>query len=173
MKKLLSIFFLFLFHSACFATDATYDVNKKELTLPYVIVGDTAYTFLTVQVDDVKVVDIGASNKVGGAGAPPKDCPDTLPKAKYDKIALGMTLEQVNQTLGCQYSAHFFPGSPDAGNNYGNFMVYSWWVGGNSLRSIFVAFDPRGKSVTSTGSLVATPNEPYFKWTLLDMTFTQ
>lgn len=160
--------FLALVVTPAFSVDATYDAEKKELTIPWVVAGDTAYTFLTIRLDSVKVVDMGTSNKVSGKDAPPKDCPSNLPKSKYDKIALGMTLEQVNQTLGCQYSQKSFPGNTNTESTYGNYMVYSWWLGGNSGRSIYVAFDPRGKQVISMGAHYETPNEPNFKWILLD-----
>jgi hypothetical protein len=76
---------------------ATYDGRTGNLTLPFVQLGGTLYTNVVVRLDSFAVLSVGS-------GVSPT-CVDTdLTGVKYDAIAIGMTVDRVNQLLGCAYS---------------------------------------------------------------------
>ncbi len=62
--------------------------------------------------------------------------------ANYNAIAIGMTLQQVNQTMGCQYY-------PSMTTHVQSLTVYNWYDGGQRL--IMVWFDSNGTVTSSQG----------------------
>lgn len=161
MRKL-SLFVFLLFALSSWAADPTYDVAKRQLTIPNIVIGDTTYMGLVVRINSVDVVDAGGNFKSSGSGALPTQCPASIPKANYDKIAMGMSVDQVNKLIGCQfsrksYSADFTynPGQPDT-------LTLIWSMGEDRVRDISVIFDPLGRRVTPTSGDPADPNPNAF-----------
>ena len=73
----------------------------------------------------------------------------TLPKV--DAIALGMTLDQVNQIIGC-------PNNPMYTQRSERYVAYAW-ANPSGSQSIVVFFDPTGTTVTAPTSQ---PGQPQF-----------
>src|SRR4051794_31646113 len=81
---------------------ATYDVNTHILTIPSIQVGNNVYSNLSYRVDSGAVQSVGPGVPVGIIATACTDANFTLDK--YNAVALGMTVAQVNLLFGCQYS---------------------------------------------------------------------
>lgn len=118
----------------------TYNPVKNELTIDSVQVGDTVYLGV--------VVNVGTILKVGGSRLASSTVTANCTVANftlsaYNAIQEGMTIDQVNQAMGCQY----MPLSTLRGANY---VVYVWGVVGQAAR-VTVWFDVNGTVVTKLG----------------------
>ncbi|QDQ27723.1 hypothetical protein FNU76_15950 [Chitinimonas arctica] len=99
----------------------------------------------------------------GGNGVPPagqvkEECTfDDFTLAKYNAIAQGMTVDQVNQTIGCKPRTSLIQRTPS--------MVLQSWTSAQPRAgaSIGVYFDPTGTVVTDVyhGAAGTTPNFKY------------
>lgn len=124
------------------AEEVTYDQTTHTLKIPSLVVGDTRYNDLIVQVGNVTFVSSSSASKANGPNAAPAICAiGTLTLAALDKIKIGMTLEQVNQMLGCQYGMRqLFQMQPTTKPA----QEYTWRSG---LSSITVSFSPTADAV--------------------------
>jgi hypothetical protein len=66
---------------------------------------------------------------------------------KYNRITVGMTMAQVNQTLGCTY----LPGSTHRTTTY---VINSWTAYDNGIKGILIYFDKTNSVVTAQGGSV-------------------
>ena len=69
-----------------------------------------------------------------------------LTLAHYNAIVPGMTLDQVNQTIGCAYY-------PSETMRFTDFVIYHWLVLSGGISFIEVYFDPSGTIVTPQGNV--------------------
>lgn len=126
----------------------TYDPATKYLTIPTITAGDFTYTNLVLKLDSFTYIS-GVATPVGQTPPPPPagTVSDTCTSAnftvaKFTAISLGMTLDQVSQTIGCKYdSAQTF--------TTGSFSRYSW-LGLPKLIQVF--FNVAGTQVTATSA---------------------
>lgn len=87
---------------------AGYNLQKNILTIPSIVVEGVRYNFPKVRIVSVEVVDPGISSQAP-SGLPicngARDSAVSIPvtQEKLDRIQLGMTLDEVNQIVGCQY----------------------------------------------------------------------
>lgn len=135
------------------AEEATYDQATHTLHVPTLVVGNTRYNDLVVKVDSVTLVSASSQSKASGPGAAPAICTmNLLTEAKLDQIKLGMSLEQVNQILGCQYSVRQANGSnPGAPSSY----YYIWQA---VWKSIAVTYLPNNDAA------IPVDGADSFKW---------
>jgi len=144
---------LTLFAAFVHAEEATYDQATHTLRIPTLVVGNTRYNDLVVKVDNATLVSASSQSKASGPGAVPAICTmSLLTEAKLDKIKLGMSLEQVNQILGCQYSIRQVNGSnPGAPSSY----YYIWQA---VWKSIAVTYLP------NSDAAIPVDGAESFKW---------
>ena len=152
-----------------YAADPKYSVSANTLTLPTINVGNINYNNLTIKLDKVTVVGNVSSSIVSGPNALPTLCDMTI--RQYDKIQLGMTIDQVNQTLGCQYTNKGGLGDDYPSDH--NYTTFSWWNGNDAMRAVNVYFDKSAMYVTLNPlSRVETPNVKVFKEPVISMAIT-
>ncbi len=128
------------------ATAVTYDPVTKYLTIPTITAGDYTFTNLVIRLSQFEYIS-GVATPVGQTPPPPPagTVSDTctaanFTAAKFAAITLGMTLDQVNQTIGCKYD-------PVWNLKSTTFSRYSWL---SSPKVIQVFFDVNGTQVTAT-----------------------
>lgn len=151
-----------------YGADPKYDAGKNTLTLPTITVGDRNYNNLVIAIDKVTVVSAKSSSLVSGANAQPAVCPE-IKLAQYNSIQAGMTLDQVNATLGCQYSNKGGLGDDYAASGY-NYTTFAWSNGGDPLRTINVYFDKDAALVTPSVARAENPNVKLYKEVFLPLT---
>lgn len=81
-----------------------YDVQKNILTIPSIELDGVRHNFAKVRIVSVEVVDVGV---VSQAPADLHVCVpgvDPITQEKLNAIQIGMTLDEVNQIMGCQYN---------------------------------------------------------------------
>lgn len=128
------------------ATAVTYDPATKYLTIPTITAGDYTYTNLVLRLSQFEYISgvatpVGQTPPTPPAGTVSDTCTAAnFTAAKFAAIALGMTLDQVNQTIGCKYDAAWNLKSS-------TFSRYSWL---SSPKVIQVFFDVNGTQVTAT-----------------------
>jgi hypothetical protein len=104
----------------------------------------TGYTFTpTSRSVTVSGANITGTNFVvaGSTHIAPTCSQSNFTLANYNAIAIGMTLQQVNQTMGCQYL-------PSQTMYISPYIVYIWYDGG--LKMIQVFFDASNNTVTAS-----------------------
>jgi len=128
------------------ATAVTYDPITRYLTIPTITAGDYTFTNLVIRLSQFEYIS-GVATPVGQTPPPPPagTVSDTctaanFTAAKFAAITLGMTLDQVNQTIGCKYD-------PVWNLKSTTFSRYSWL---SSPKVIQVFFDVNGTQVTAT-----------------------
>jgi hypothetical protein len=129
-------------------TTVIFDGATNLLTMPSVTAGDYIYNNLVIRLEKFTVVSVGTATPVTPTTPTTPTTPATTEKcaaanftrAKYDAIAVGMTFDQVTQTIGCAFD-------PTQTTKLSTFSRYSWI----SLPTLInVYFDPEGKIVTAT-----------------------
>jgi len=133
------------------ASTVTYDLITKYLTIPTITAGDYTYTNLVIRLSQFEYIS-GVATPVGQTPAPAPTPPagtvsDTctaanFTAAKFAAITLGMTLDQVNQTIGCKFD-------PAWNLKSSTFSRYSWL---SLPKVIQVFFDVNGTQVTATSA---------------------
>ena len=126
------------FGTSAFAQTATFDNATRYLTMPSVQVGTTVYSNVVVRLDSFAIIYVGSETPV--SSSLPTTCVTTnFTTAKYNAIALGMTPDQVSQTIGCKFNPAFNTRSQ-------SHLLITW---ANSYSSMIqVYFDPAGTMVT-------------------------
>lgn len=123
-----------------------YDEASRELTVPYVILGGVRYNNLVVKLDVVTVVSVDSTSKASGPEAVPEKCTSAnISQSRFDAIQIGMTLDDVNSIIGCQYTPFLPQGWLNQNAQLNDFILVRWDDGGFS--SIQVVFDVKGKTV--------------------------
>jgi len=118
---------------------ASYDGSTRYLTLPSVTTGGTTYSNVVIRLDSFSIISVG-----GSGGSVAATCsPGMLTLAKFNAVAAGMTLAQVNQLMGCQYYA------PQVVRT--TLFTEYVWVTTDAAAFIEVTFDPSGSFVQDIG----------------------
>lgn len=131
------------------STAVIFDGTTNLLTMPSVTAGEYIYNNLVIRLEKFTVVSVGTATPVTPITPTTPTTPVTtacaatnFTVAKYDAITAGMTMDQVNQAIGCTYD-------PAQISKTGTFSRYSWV----SLPTLIqVYFDLDGKIVTAAGS---------------------
>lgn len=121
----------------------SYDPASNRLTIDSVQLGNTVYTNVVVTVGNV--LSVGGSH---AASSPvTATCtPTNFTTAKFNAIALGMTLDQVSQVMGCV-------NNPAMTQRSTSYVAYAWTGGVGSNALIMVFFDVNGSAVTPIGNV--------------------
>lgn len=120
------------------ATD-TFDATTNQLTIPAVQIGDTIYTNVVIRLNNFDVLAVGGSTPANQVS---DTCtPSNITLDRYNAIQTGMTLDQVNQALGCK------PFGPPT--RMGNQAIYIWRSITPVLTAISVSLDPTALTVMS------------------------
>ena len=149
--KMKSLFLLFLllasgFSSAINAAGNTFDPATNTLTMDSVTVtGDRVYSNVVIRIDKFTVLGVGSSTPVDDGGGISETCgAENFTIAKHNAIQVGMSLDQVNQIIGCESD----PGYTVRGAGFEKHV----WLPSPPLKSILVYFDQSNLKVT--GSLL-------------------
>lgn len=108
-----------------------YDPATNILTIDDITVGNTQYTKLRIRLDQIAVVKVTYTEQqisLTCNGVP-------FSKAKYDAIATGMSLSDVNKVLGCM---------PYTSKGYIDYTTSTW---GNAAYNITVYFNLKDGTV--------------------------
>ena len=118
-----------------------YDPATKILTIDAVTLGNTKYLNVTVRLDQFQVLGVGSAIPIDGVA---DSCtPEMFTIDKFNTIQPGMTLDQVNQVIGCRFD----PGEIIRADPV---VSYTWLSNANSgVRFIRVFFDASTNKVTS------------------------
>ena len=81
-----------------------YNVQENILTLPSVELEGVRFNFPKVRILSIEVLDTGIISEVPAGFSVCSSSGDFLTQSKLDAIQIGMTLNQVNQVLGCLYN---------------------------------------------------------------------
>ncbi len=113
---------LLLFSVNALATD-TFDATTSILNIDAVILNGVKYNNVVIQLTGFNLISIGSYAPVTVSAT----CSTAFSIAQYNAITVGMTMGQVEQVLGCQYTPS---GTYTVGNNavantweYSNFSV--------------------------------------------------
>ena len=98
---------LLLACQAAFSQTSTFDLDSRYLTLPSVQVGNTIYNNLVIRIDSLAVISVGSVTTAPPPSSAAKCTAANFTIAKFNQIAVGMTVDQVTNLLGCQYDATF------------------------------------------------------------------
>lgn len=139
MMFLISSLAMIFFSNAAVALD-TFDPASKNLTIPSVQVGGTVYTNVVLRLDSFAVISVGGSQAPTVSEVCSKS---NFSNQIFNAINLGMTLSQVNSTIGCMYT-------PSRTGRSSTFTSYTWTVVEQAL-AIVVYFDANGNLVTNQG----------------------
>lgn len=142
MKKNLIRFLLLGVASMCapLAAADSYDPSTNRLTIDSIQVGGTVYTGVVVTVGSV--ISVGGSKQVASSVSATCTAAN-ITTASFNAIQEGMSVEQVNQVMGCQYTPALTLKGP-------TFVVYSWAIP-STTTYITVWFDSSGSKVTRLG----------------------
>lgn len=116
-----------------------YDVQQNILTIPSIELDGVRYNFPKVRIISVEVIDTGI---VSQAPAELHICVrnvDAITKEKLNAIQVGMTLDEVNQIMGCQYNP---PINSIVDNCTGcadsSFELFTWGPGLSNMISVHI-----------------------------------
>jgi hypothetical protein len=119
----------------------TFEATTSLLKIDAVVINGVQYNNVVLKLKDVDLVSVGSSAPYGAVS---DTCSaSNITTANFNAITVGMTLDQVNQTIGCKYD-------PGASVNSQSYIVRYWRETAlGSLACIIVWFDPAGNIVTS------------------------
>lgn len=118
------------------AQTATFSESNRQLTLPSVQVGNVLFSNVVVRLDAFTVLASGPGTPIS-LGA----CTEAnFTTARYNAIAIGMTPDQVNDTMGCVFT----PALTQRGPGY----VALAWSPASTRGLVVVFFDANGSVVT-------------------------
>lgn len=144
ISRIAILFATALFSAAACAADV-YDPSTGTLTIPQVQIGQTYYNNVVVKLNNITVESVGSTAPVSGPVS--QTCTSAnFTTATYNAIAVGMTLDQVNQAVGCAYS-------PNLTQRATSFTAFVW---SDSTAHIIVYFDASGSKVTLLGTTYKT-----------------
>lgn len=140
MKQLLTALSLFVAITtagSAIAQTASYDAATRYLTIPSVRVGDTVFSDLVIRLDGIAVISVGAT--APATSSVTDTCAAAnFTTARFNAIALGMSLDQVNQVMGCK-------NNPSLTLRASQYVAHGW---NNIPALIMVWFNPDGTKVT-------------------------
>ncbi len=129
----------------------SFDANTGRLTIDSIQVGNTVYTGVVITIGSV--ISVGgskaASSTATGSTVATTCAAGNFTTAAFNAIQEGMSVSQVNQIMGCQYT----PSLTLRGSNY---LTNSWSVPG-TMTYIQVWFDTSGATVTRLYPSTAIP----------------
>lgn len=146
MKQLFLLFLLLTsgFSSVTAAAGNTFDPATNTLTMDSVTVtGDRVYSNVVIRIDQFTVLGVGSSTPIDGGGGISETCgAGNFTIDKYNAIQVGMSLNQVNQTIGCKFSPEF------TNRVEGIAVVHKWVHSTNGTPFLMVFFDESSLTVT-------------------------
>lgn len=133
-----------------------YDVQQNILTIPSIVLEGVRYNFPKVRILSVEVIDAGI---VSQAPAELHVCVpgvDAITREKLNMIQMGMTLDEVNQIMGCQYNppANSINDSCTGCVDH-SFEVFNWGFGMSNVISVYI--DNTTHRVVNKSSGIFTP----------------
>ncbi len=140
---------LLLFFSASALAVDTYDETTNILNIDAVVVDGIQYNNVVLRLYGFDVISVGSSVPIDD-GTVAETCSDAnFTIARYDAITEGMTLDQVNQIIGCKSDPH--------GTIITGAFVIRGWDNGllpitGGYKQITVTFD------STTGNIVKAPS---------------
>ena len=139
IRSIVAIVASFILTGQAYATRTGYDVEQNILTVPSIELEGVRYNFPKVRIVSVEVIDTGI---VSQAPADLHVCfsgIDSITQEKLDAIQIGMTLDEVNQIIGCQYNP---PALSIHDNCTGcadySFEPFSWGFGMSNVISVHI-----------------------------------
>lgn len=118
------------------AQTATFNESNRQLTMPSVQVGNVVFSNVVVRLDNFTVLASGPGTPIALGACTQAN----FTTARYNAIAVGMTPDQVNATMGCVFS----PALTQRGPGY---VALAW--GATSAQGLVVVFfDANGTVVT-------------------------
>lgn len=126
------------------AQTVQYDASTGYLTIPSLALPSTVYVYGTIysnvviRLDSFAVISVGSSAPATTLPVSGTCTSANLSVGRYNAIAVGMTLDQVNQTFGCYSSSTLRSSS----------FVFHRWNSSNTSATIGVYFNASGTTVT-------------------------
>lgn len=146
MKRLLTAFFFLICiisGVSANAQTANYDATTRYLSIPSIRVGDTVYSDLVIRLDGMTLISVGAAVAAGPTVA--ERCgASNFTTAKFNAITVNMTVDQVNQVMGCKYNSTLTQRNT-------SYLVYVWDYG-QSMVAVY--FDPDGTRATFYAGII-------------------
>lgn len=121
----------------------TFDPKTGQITIESIVIGSVLYSNVVISLGgDFKVISVGGVAPVDPGPVAALCTPANFTAAKFNAIAVGMSLTQVNQIVGCQ---------PDTTYEIlaGGTKIYTWFY--TTTRRISVYFDGTTSLVLGTG----------------------
>ena len=130
----------------------TFDSSTNILNLNQVQYNNIQYNDVVLKLTGYDVQSIGASAPLSPTTppvTPPVDSgtcsSENFTVAKFNAITVGMTVDQVNQTIGCKYD-------PSHTSASASFVSHNWYYKSqNSVQQIILYFDASDSVVTPLG----------------------
>lgn len=121
------------------ASRTGYDEQENVLTIPSLALNGVRYNFPKVRILSVEVVDTGIVSQAPTELHVCDPSVDRITEGKFDLIKMGMTLDDVNQIMGCQYNP---PVNSVHDNCYGcgnySYETFSWNHGISNVISVHI-----------------------------------
>lgn len=138
------------------ATRTGYDVQQNLLTVPSLQIDGVRYNFPKVRILSVEVVDTGIISQAPAALHICVPGADAITQSKLDLIKIGMTLDDVNQIMGCQYNPPFNSINDSCANCPDHsFEIFNWGFGMSNVISVNI--DNTTRRVVNKSSGMFTP----------------
>jgi len=126
--------------ATCPSPTDTFDPSTNTLTLNAVIANSTQYNNVVLNLVEYQVISVVSDPAVTPTPTPTPigACSDiNFTDSIFNAIKLGMTLDQVNQTIGCIFDPSFTVGSS-------SFTTRKWvYLNGSTIKVLSVDFDPK------------------------------
>jgi len=119
----------------------TYDATTNVFTVDAVVLNGIQYNNVVLKLNAYDVISVGSSAPYGQVTDTCSSANITVPI--YNAIVAGMTLAQVNQTIGCKYS-------PALTTAIGDHVSHGWNYGGAIIIVYFDATDSFVKGIIGT-----------------------
>lgn len=121
-----------------------YNPQEKSIHISYILVGD--WVFTNVYITPAWVVSVGGTKPVtDGTG-----CTDAMLKAGFDKIIIGMTVNQVKNIFGCSYNLSAGPDLDARAAASGKSQSTLTWIASGVTVGIGVTFPEKYNSMDDT-----------------------
>ena len=110
------------------------------MTLDDVTVGDQTFTNVVVRIDQFSVKSVGGSGSII-SGVSANCVSGNFTIEKFNAIQIGMSLDQVNQTIGCSFDSNNIVRAS-------GLATYRWQITDPDLKFIQVSFNATDLTVT-------------------------
>ncbi|GAB1385154.1 hypothetical protein MASR1M59_03020 [Melaminivora sp.] len=157
MLKIIPAFLIAAGIASAAHAEATYDPATQILTVPSIEIAGVRFNFVELKITGNEVVRFSSSSQ-STAGLPRICDPYTgVTQRNFNKIQNGMTLDDVNRLLGCQYKPPVQTLEEACNHTCGpySFRAYTWVANGPF---VVVNFDKQtGLSVSKSASPFISP----------------